>query len=145
MKAKEILLKLVRHFEGLRLRAYLCPAGVLTVGYGATGRDVKPGTAWTKEQAEDRLAEDSVVYLTASKTLCPAIKDEAHGAVADFTYNLGATRLAGSTLRRRINQGDMEGAKDELRKWVWAGGQRLPGLILRREAEARYLGWLCHG
>jgi lysozyme len=59
--------------------------------------------------------------------------------LADFAYNLGATRLAGSTLRRKINAGDLQGARVELRKWVRAGGRILPGLVLRREAEAALL------
>jgi lysozyme len=138
-KAREVLLKLARHFEGKRLRAYLCPAGVWTNGYGATGKDVAKGVVWTDEQAEARLEQDAAIYLTAAKNLCPAIRDEVHGAIADFAFNLGGTRLAGSTLRRRINAGDMEAAQDELRKWVWAGGRKLTGLVLRREAEASYL------
>lgn len=136
---KEALLALIRRFEGLRLRAYFCPAGVLTCGYGSTGPDIKPDTAWTKEQAEERMAADANVHARAAKKFCPLVDGKAWAAIADFSYNLGATRLAGSTLRRKINAGDYEGAKEELAKWVRGGGKVLPGLVIRRKAEADLL------
>ncbi len=130
---------LIRRFEGLRLRAYYCPAGVLTCGYGSTGPDIKPGTTWTQEQAEARMAEDAEIHARATRKLCPRIEGDAWGAIADFSYNLGATRLAGSTLRRRLNAGDVNGAKAELAKWVRGGGRVLLGLVVRRAAEAALL------
>lgn len=139
MTAREVLRSLVKKFEGCRLVAYLCPAGVWTCGWGSTGKDVRKGVKWTLDQADSRMEADLSVYLAASKNLCPKIRDGVHGAIADFAYNLGPTRLAGSTLRRRLNEGDYEAAAMELRKWVFAGGIRLRGLVLRREAEAKYL------
>jgi len=103
---KEALLALIRRFEGLRLRAYFCPAGVLTCGYGSTGPDSKPETTWTREQAESRMAADANVHARAAKKLCPMVQEEAWAAIVDFSYNLGPTRLAGSTLRRKVNAGD---------------------------------------
>lgn len=134
-----MLKALIRRFEGLRLRAYLCPAGVPTIGYGSTGPDVRLGMRWTKEQAEARLEVDAVRYRSATLKLCPRLAGDNLDAIADFAYNLGATRLAGSTLRRRLNAGDIEGARRELRKWVWGGGRKLPGLVIRREVEAAML------
>lgn len=130
---------MIRRFEGLRLKAYVCPAGVLTCGYGSTGPDIKSDTAWTKEQAETRMSSDAAVFVSATRKLCPGLVDDSCAAIADFAYNLGATRLAGSTLRRKLNAGDLEGARHELRKWVRGGGRVLPGLVLRREAEATLL------
>lgn len=135
----DALYALIRRFEGLRLKAYLCPAGVLTCGYGTTGPDIKPGTNWTKEQAEVRMRQDALVFVSATKKLCPDQDGRNLAALSDFAYNLGATRLAGSTLRRKINAGDIEGAKVELRKWVRGGGRILPGLVLRRNTEAAML------
>jgi lysozyme len=60
------------------------------------------------------------------------------GAIADFCFNLGIGRLQTSTLRRRINQQDWPAAASELQRWVYAGGRKLRGLVLRREAEAAY-------
>lgn len=136
----ELLLDLIRRFEGLRLKAYFCPAGVLTCGYGSTGPDIKPDTTWTKTQAEARMQIDATRFYRAAQKLCPGQSESTTQALADFAYNLGATRLAGSTLRRKINTGDLEGAKVELRKWIRGGGRVLPGLVLRREAEAALLG-----
>lgn len=136
MKAPDSLLELIRRFEGLRLKAYLCPAGVLTCGYGSTGPDITPATVWTEYQAETRMRRDADRFATAAKNLCISLEGDGLAAIADFAYNLGATRLAGSTLRRKINAGDMIGAQAELRKWVRGGGRVLPGLVLRRAAES---------
>lgn len=135
----ETLRGLIRRFEGLRLRAYVCPAGVLTCGYGSTGPDIKPDTTWTTDQAELRMSADAARFAAAARKLCPAQQGDNLAALADFAYNLGATRLAGSTLRRKINAGDIVGARAELRKWVRGGGRVLPGLVIRREVEAGLL------
>jgi len=57
-------------------------------------------------------------------------------ALADFVFNLGSGRYAASTLRRRVNAGDWTGAADQLHRWVWGGGKKLPGLIRRRAVES---------
>ncbi len=133
------LLALIRRFEGLRLKAYICPAGVPTIGYGSTGPDVKLGMLWTRDQAEAKMIQDAAKYIAATRRLCPRLEGDNLCAIADFAYNLGATRLAGSTLRKRLNAGDIDGARRELRRWVRGGGRVLPGLVLRREAEAALL------
>lgn len=135
----ETLLGLIRRFEGLRLRAYFCPAGVLTCGYGSTGPDINTSTAWSKVEAEARMHTDAGKFDSAARKLCPAQNESVTAALADFAYNLGATRLAGSTLRRKINAGDMTGARKEIIKWVRGGGKILPGLVLRRNVEAALL------
>lgn len=135
----ERLLALIRAFEGLRLKAYQCPAGVWTIGYGATGKEIVPGLIWTKKQAEADLARRAATILGSTARLCPLARGGALVALADFAYNLGPTRLKASTLRRKVNAGDWTGAAREIRRWVYAGGRRLPGLVLRREAEARLL------
>jgi lysozyme len=133
------LIALIQRFEGLRLRAYTCPAGVWTCGWGSTGPDVTPATEWTREQADARLMLDAQAATIAAKKLCPLADGDELAALADFAYNLGATRLAGSTLRRKFNAGDLAGARLEIRRWVYAGGRVLPGLVLRRAAEAALL------
>jgi lysozyme len=137
----DLLLDLIRRFEGCRLTAYLCPAGVWTVGWGATGPDIQQGTAWTREQADARLIEDAERYYRAAGAISPALWTEParHVAIADFCYNLGTTRYRASTLRRRVDTGDWPGAAEEISKWVWAAGRKLPGLVLRRAAEAALL------
>ena len=134
------LYELIRRFEGLRLRAYYCPAGVLTCGFGSTGPDITPTTVWTLQQATDRMRADARRFALGTLKLCPGLSGGRLAALADFSYNLGLTRLKGSTLRRRVLAGDGDAAVVELRKWVRGGGRVLPGLVLRRAAEARLLG-----
>lgn len=136
-------------FEGVYLRPYLCPAGVATIGVGSTRyengvRIALADPPITRERAEELLIwELRKVCLPQVKRLCPNLEDWGPGAMAaiiDFTFNLGAGNLASSTLRRKIAANDREGAKTELRKWIRGGGKVLPGLVKRREAEAKLIG-----
>ncbi|MBI5270716.1 MAG: lysozyme [Burkholderiales bacterium] len=133
---------LIRRFEGFRSRPYLCPAGVPTIGYGQTryldGRRVRLSDPPISQAAAERLLLLTVqrTYLPAVQRLCPGIDHpERLAAIIDFTFNLGSGALQASTLRRRINAGRWDDVPAELRKWVWAAGKRLRGLVLRREAE----------
>jgi lysozyme len=142
--------ELAKRYEGFHRRVvlqgrvmakpYLCPANFWTIGYGhLTSKDQAPITA---QEAEKLLKEDLWEALYQTIRLCPILlfeSDARLAAIVDFTFNLGASRLAASTLRRKINAGDWKGAAVELRKWVWGGGRKLPGLILRREAEVELL------
>lgn len=139
MTALELLIKLIKHFEGCKLKTYYCPAGVLTCGWGSTGKDILPNTVWTQEYADKRLMHDAVRFLKATQALCPDLEGERLGAIADFAYNLGVGRLKSSTLRKKLNEGDFESASRELKKWVNGGGKKLNGLVARRDAEAEYL------
>lgn len=137
---------LCRKFEGLYLTPYLCPAGIPTIGYGATyyedGRSVKlSDPAITKDYAESLLIYMvKTRYLPSVISLCPKIDTaERAAAVIDFTYNLGAGKLKASTLRKRINEGNWDAVPTELRKWVIGGGKKLNGLVKRREAEISLL------
>lgn len=143
MNEKLVLLyTLIETFEGCRLTPYICPAGVWTCGWGSTGADVIPGRAWTQEYADQRMQADALIFACEADKLCPGLSEPQLCAIADFAYNCGVGRLAASTLRRKVNAGDMEAAQVEIRKWVYGGGKKLPGLVLRREAEARLLARL---
>ncbi|NUB13694.1 glycoside hydrolase family protein [Azospirillum brasilense] len=132
-------LALVRHFEGLYLSAYLCPAGVPTIGYGHTA-GVRMGQTITSLQAEVFLRADMAEAAAAVDRLVTVpLTDRQCGALASFVFNLGAGALGSSTLLRLLNQGDYEGAAGEFAKWVYAtvNGKKvqLPGLKKRRAAE----------
>lgn len=138
----EALLALIRKFEGLRLKPYRCPAGVPTIGYGHTGPDVRMDMSPISEPvAEAMMQQDAEVFHRAAGKLSPGLwlDEDKHAAIADFCFNLGTTRYKASTLRRKVNAGDWEGAAEELQKWVWGGGRKLPGLVARRTAEAALL------
>ncbi len=137
------LLDLIRRFEGLRLRPYLCPAGIPTIGYGHTGPEVRiDSPPITRALAEEWLEEDAASACRAALRLSPvlAAHEDRLAAVADFIFNLGAGRYKASTLRRRVDARDWPGAAEQLSRWVWGGGKKLPGLVTRRAAEARLLG-----
>lgn len=146
--ATSVALLLIRRFEGCRLKPYLCPAGVPTIGYGATyyenGRRVTLfDPPITLQRAEELLRwQVTTKYLPAVLRLCPGI-DSANrlAAIIDFTFNLGDGNLRASTLRRRINAGRWEDVPTELRKWVRAAGKVQRGLVKRREAEAALIWW----
>jgi len=140
---------LAKRFEGFhrvpkhdpnRAYPYICPAGYPTIGYGHLCDPKHPPI--TEAEAEGYLAADLMTALNATLRYCPVLATEPEGrlaAIVDFTFNLGAGRLQTSTLRRRVNQRDWAAAASELRRWVYGGGKILPGLVARREAEARIL------
>ena len=143
----ELAVTLCKEFEGFRARSYICPAGVPTIGFGSTryedGRKVTlDDPPITRERAEELLRwQLEREFLPSVLRLCPSLiaHPQALNATIDFAYNLGSGRLQTSTLRRRINQGDWEGAKEQLMRWVRGGGRVLPGLVRRRKAEAALL------
>lgn len=118
-------------------RPYLCPAGYWTIGYGILCRQDHPPI--TLEEGEAMLALAVPAYVAHARRLSPGLSGDRLVAIADFIFNLGPTRYASSTLRRRVNEEDWCGARREIRRWVFGGGRKLPGLILRREAEATLL------
>lgn len=144
--AIEIAEALCIRWEKVVLTPYLCPAGVPTIGVGATYyEDGTPVTlrdpAITRERAMQLLRWMIVSrYLPAVVALCPGIDSPQRlAAIIDFTFNLGSGNLRASNLRRRINTRQWDSVPTELRKWVWAGGMKLRGLANRREAEAAFV------
>ena len=129
--------ELIKHFEGCKLKAYKCPAGVWTIGFGATGPGIVEGVEWTQEQADARLAQDverfkmGVLKWSLGLINHPAKWD----AVTSFAYNVGIGAYQKSTMRRLIDAGQWAEAADEFDKWTKAGGKELPGLVKRRKAE----------
>jgi lysozyme len=125
-------------FEGFYPKPYICPAGYWTIGYGHLCS--KDHTPITKGQAELYLAQDLQDALVGTLTLCPGlvINDRWLGAMVDFVFNLGFGRLRASTLRRKINQGAWDEVPFQLSRWVYGGGIKLRGLVLRRQAEGAY-------
>lgn len=133
-------------FEGVRLRPYLCAAGVPTIGVGATryldGRRVTLMDAPVTRDVAMVMLRHSLrwSYLPAVLKLCPGVGTVGQlAALLDFTFNLGSGSLKASTLRRKVNAGDWAGARLELAKWTRGGGKVLPGLVRRRTAEANLL------
>lgn len=140
MKISPAGIALVREFEGCKLTAYLCPAGVWTVGVGSTGPHVHPGLTITQAEADALLLKDLMRFeIGVSELITKPLSQGQFDALVSFCFNLGCGALEDSTLRRRLNAGEDPNAvfPQELPKWVKAGGQTLPGLVRRREAEVK--------
>jgi len=134
-------LEIIKEFEGLALRAYYCPAGVLTIGYGQTGPHIYEGMIITPEQAENMLLESVKEYERGvADAVKVALKPNEFDALVSFAYNVGLGALNSSTLLRRLNDGEKPSRVivEELPKWCMASGAKLPGLVRRREAEIRH-------
>jgi GH24 family phage-related lysozyme (muramidase) len=128
-------LKLLKQYEGLRLEAYQCPAGVWTIGYGSTD-NVTRGMKITEAQAEELLKKDLVRFENAVRSLVSVpLSDEQFSALVSFTYNVGIGALRDSTLLRLLNQWQYVDAASEFLRWNKAGLQVLAGLTARRNAE----------
>ena len=132
--------RMIKNWEGLRLKAYRCPAGVWTIGYGHT-RTAHSGQVITREQAEALFADDLFVveaqltYLLCSHGVAPSQCQ--WDALASLAFNVGIARLHSSTLWRKVCQDSADPSiHDEFMRWTHGGGRRLPGLVKRRSAEA---------
>ena len=136
MQTSDLGVALIKQFEGLRTCAYLDAAGIWTIGYGHTGEDVRSGARIRPEDAERLLRADLAVAEAAIHTLVTQpLAQPSFDALASFVFNVGAQAFAGSTLLRKLNAGDTEGAAAEFERWRYAGGRALPGLLRRRIAE----------
>ncbi|PNU04618.1 lysozyme [Novosphingobium guangzhouense] len=138
MKLSKTGLDLIKHFEGLRLNTYRCQAGVLTIGYGHTGSDVKSGMKITEAQADAYLVADVAKFERAVADMVKVpLTQSQFDALVSFTFNLGAGKVKSSTLIRKVNAGDFAEAAAEFAKWRLAGGKVSNGLVTRRAAEAK--------
>ena len=133
MKATDKCVQLIKRFEGLYLKAYFCPAVVLTIGYGHT-RGVKPGEEINELQAEIYLKEDVEACEIQLNYLTLPINQHQFDALCSFIFNLGIGNFMQSTLLKKLKAGDKTAA-DEILRWDKSGGKVLPGLTARRKAE----------
>ena len=131
-------LNLIKKYEGLQLKAYKDPVGIWTIGYGHTGRDVKPGKVITKAEAERLLKKDLRKFeRQVNRRVTRKLNRNQFDALVSFTFNVGAGNFASSTLLKKLNKGDFKGAANEFLKWDKAGDplRVLPGLARRRMEE----------
>lgn len=129
-------LALLKEFEGCRLRAYRDVVGILTIGFGHTGKDVKPGMEITREQAEELLRKD-LERFEAGVDACVEVEisESQFAALVCFAYNVGLGNFRSSTLLKLVNEEDFDGAAEQFQRWCRAGGVVVPGLLRRRAAE----------
>ena len=128
---------MIRQFEGLRLMAYQCPAGVWTIGYGHTS-NVLPGKVITKELAEEFLKQDIEAAENIVNAECPGLRQCQFDALVSFIFNVGGGNFWKSTLLEKVKANpDDNSIMDEFLRWVYANGVVQPGLQKRRLAEMR--------
>lgn len=137
MKASDLLINALKQFEGYRDTAYLDSASVATIGWGHT-KGVKLGMKCTRSEAEQWLREDLAQVESYVNTIGQVKTQGQFDALVDFAYNLGLGNLKSSTLLRKIKAGaPTKEIQAEFRRWVYAGGKVLKGLVKRREWEAQ--------
>lgn len=142
-KISEAGLNIIKHFEGLRLKPYLCPAKIPTIGYGNTfyenGTKVSmKDSAITESRATELLAHSLEKFEQYVDSYCiDSISQNQFDALVSFCYNVGPANLKSSTLLKKVNKDPNDPTiRTEFLKWVRGGGKVLPGLVRRREAEA---------
>lgn len=137
--AGALALTLIAGLEGKRNHAYLDVAGVPTICYGYT-HGVKLGDTKTDAECQALLeSEVAEIMQRLDRYVDVPLTEPQRASLASFVYNVGEGAFARSTLRKKLNAGDMAGACDELQRWVYAGGKVWQGLVKRRALER----WLC--
>lgn len=125
----------IKAFEGLYLKAYRCPAGVWTIGWGST-EGVYEGMTITTAMAERLLDAELAKFVTAVNRLVKVpLSQHQFDALVSFAYNVGVGALERSTLLKKLNAGDYDAVPAQLARWTHGGGRVLPGLVKRRKAE----------
>ncbi|RAI15348.1 MAG: hypothetical protein DKM22_04350 [Candidatus Melainabacteria bacterium] len=129
-------IELIKKFEGCRLEAYKCPAGILTIGYGHTGSEVRLGQKITQEQAEKYLKQDLTIHSNnVSRLVKVPLNQNQYDALVSFEYNVGYGNFASSTMLKLLNQKKYSEAAAQFGRWVYANKKVLQGLVRRRAAE----------
>lgn len=137
MKTSPKGIALIKEFEGLRLKAYKCPGGVWTIGYGHTA-GVKSGMVITEAQAEEYLKADLIAFERYLNGLGLALNQNQFDALVSFIYNVGTGNFSSSTLLRKVRANPQDNSiVDEFLRWVYSKGRVLPGLQRRRLAEMK--------
>lgn len=139
---------LIKRFEGFSPTVYICPAGYPTIGYGHLVKDSgRYEQGITEAEAEELLRRDVHAAENAVLRLIDVpLTDGQFNALVSFTFNLGAGALQRSTLRRKVNRQAHSEVPEQFMRWVWAGGQKLRGLAIRRQHEAgTYTSTFSHG
>lgn len=131
----------ITRWEGCHLKAYLCPAGVCTIGVGHTAAmgDPKPvlGMKITQDEADAILARDlSQIERDIIASVKVKLAQKQFDTLVSFVFNVGIGAFRKSTLLKKLNAGDYAAVPEELMKWTRAGGKVLQGLVNRRKAEA---------
>lgn len=133
--AAALAVPLVQHYEGTVFSTYRDPVGIITACTGHTGPELKMGQTYTRQQCEEMLYKDLAKHADALSCVRTPLTDGQRAAFLSFAFNVGDDAFCRSTLVRKANAGDINGACAELSRWTYASGKQLPGLVRRRAAE----------
>lgn len=144
-QALDIAAELCKHFEGFSSTPYLCPAGYWTIGYGTVFKPDGTRVTQAHPAISRKIAEDWLLYELENNYMASVLSRTPNvikypkilAALTDFAYNLGGARYRASTLARRVSEERWPEAVDQLLLWTRGGGRVLPGLVRRRQAEAK--------
>lgn len=136
LKTSENMIAVIKKFEGLRLKAYKCPAGVYTIGYGHT-ENVFADSEISELMADQILRKDLKNFEQAINNLDLPLLQCEFDALVSFAFNVGIGNFNKSTLKKLLLQKKFFYAAKEFDKWVFAGGKKLPGLQARRNKERK--------
>lgn len=142
MKSSRNAIELIKIAEGFKSHPYLCPANVPTIGYGST-RYADNTPVKMSDKPITVVQAEALLLATLAKEYEPAvnryvrvaINQNQFDALVSFVYNVGIQALRTSTLLRLVNENKFIAASSEFKKWIWANGKKMPGLIIRRERE----------
>lgn len=129
-------INLIKSREGCKLKAYKCPAGIWTIGYGHTGPEVHEGMEVTDEEASTLLQADLLTFDAGASNHCPEATQSQHDALVCLAFNIGLGNFDKSSVARLHNAKKYAEAAQAFALWNRAGGKILPGLVARRAAEA---------
>jgi lysozyme len=128
--------KIIKQWEGLRLKAYLDTGGVWTIGWGHT-KNVDAGMTITEEQAQKLFEEDYAEHARIiKKHVKVPLNEFQEAALISFAFNVGEPQFAKSTLLKKLNKGEYESVPAQLQRWIYDNGKVVKGLVNRRAAEA---------
>lgn len=141
MRASDSVIDIIRHYEGCKLTAYLCPAKVWTVGFGHTGKGIVEWVTITQEQAEDYLREDLILFENFLNSMCDkaaiTLKQHEFDACISLMFNIGQGAFKSSTVWRMVvNQRPASEIDKAFMMWVYANSKTLSGLVARRKTES---------
>ena len=129
-------ISLIKRHERLRLKAYRCPAGIWTIGFGHTGDDVASDSEIDNEDAERLLDQDiAITYDAIGDLVGVDLNQNEFDALCSLIFNIGRQAFKSSTLLKLLNQDQRYPAAQQFLRWVHAGREVLPGLVARREEE----------
>ena len=137
-----LTVSMIAYFEGMETKSYKDVVNVTTVCFGHTGTDIISNKIYSESECLALLEKDlSKVRREVDPLIKVEINDNTRAAIYSFAYNVGVGAFARSTLLKKLNAGDQHGACEEMKRWVYAGGNVWRGLVSRREAESA----LCNG